>query len=291
MSFAVAQVVCLLLMTADMVARTWRIVWLLRGIGQAVTFADALVLNAFGDAAAALTPARLGGEPARLAGMVRAGVPPVAGVAAISYEVVAAWPVIIGFGAALLWAFAPEWLATTGPAFVSTMASMWPWFVAVAAATVVAAFLARRAAVRWAHRIRRPGRRLWSLWRRMPPGPLLASIPLTLVNLATRTAILPVLALTLADPPSIGPVALGAFALLYSQLVLPTPAGIGGVELGFLAGAAGSFGTGEGMLLLLWRFYTVGLGVVLGGYFLVRLYGWPAARRLVFGDPAPARTK
>jgi hypothetical protein len=45
------------------------------------------------------------------------------------------------------------------------------------------------------------------------------------------------------------------------------------------------------MLLLLWRFYTVGLGVVLGGYFLVRLYGWPAARRLVFGDPAPARTK
>ena len=291
MSFALAQVVCLSLMTADMVARTWRIVWLLRGIGQTVTFADALVLNAFGDAAAALTPARLGGEPARLAGIVRAGVRPVEGVVAISYEVAAAWPVIIGFGALLLWAFAPEWLATTGPAFISTAATMWPWLVAVAVATVVAAFLARRAAVRWAHRIRRPARRLRSLWRRMPPGTLLASIPMTLVNLATRTAILPVLALTLADPPSLGPVALGAFALLYSQLVLPTPAGIGGVELGFLAGAAGSFGTGEGMLLLLWRFYTVGLGVVLGGYFLVRLYGWPAARRLVFGDPAPARTK
>ncbi len=112
MSFALAQVVCLSLMTADMVARTWRIVWLLRGIGQTVTFADALVLNAFGDAAAALTPARLGGEPARLAGIARAGVRPVEGVVAISYEVAAAWPVIIGFGALLLWAFAPEWLAT-----------------------------------------------------------------------------------------------------------------------------------------------------------------------------------
>ena len=291
MSFALAQVVCLLLMTADMVARTWRIVWLLRGIGQRVTFMDALVLNAFGDAAAALTPARLGGEPARLAGMLRAGVPPEESVVAISYEVAAAWPVIIGFGAALTWAFAPQWLATTGPAFASAAAGMWPWLVAVVIATVVAAFLARRVAVRWAHHIRRPVRRLKSLWRRMPPGPLLASVPMTAVNLVARTAILPILALTLVDPPAMGPVALGAFALLYSQLVLPTPAGIGGVEFGFLAGAAGSFGAGEGMLLLLWRFYTVGLGAVLGGYFLIRLYGWPAARRLVFGGraPAPAR--
>jgi uncharacterized membrane protein YbhN (UPF0104 family) len=282
MSFALAQVVCLLLMTVDMIARTWRIVWLLRGIGQTVTFADALILNVFGDAAAAVTPARLGGEPARFAGLLRAGVPPEEGVVAISYEVVAAWPVVIGFGAVLTWAFAPEWLATTGPAFLSAAASMWPWLVAVGLATVLAAFIARRVAGRWAHRLRRPARRLKSIWRRMPPGPLLASVPMTLVNLAARTAILPVLAMTLVDPPAMGPVILGAFVLLYSQLVLPTPAGIGGVEFGFLAGAAGNFGAGEGMLLLLWRFYTVGLGAVLGGYFLVRLYGWPAARRLVF---------
>lgn len=287
MSFALAQVVCLLLMTADMIARTWRVVWLLRGIGQNVTFADALILNIFGDAAAALTPARLGGEPARLAGMLRAGVRPEPGVVAIGYEVAAAWPVIIGFGVLLAWAYAPEWLATTGPAFVSAALDMWPWLVAVGLATVLTAWVARRVAANWASRIRRPVRRLWSLWRRMPPGPLVASIPMTLVNLVTRTAILPVLALTLADPPAMGPIALGAFALLYSQLILPTPAGIGGVEFGFLAGAAGSFGQGEGLLLILWRFYTVGLGAVLGGYFLVRLYGWPAARRLVFGGPRP----
>lgn len=289
MSFALAQVTCLMLMTADMIARTWRIVWLLRGIGHKVTFGDALILNIFGDAAAAVTPARLAGEPARLAGMLRAGVRPEGAVVAISYEVAAAWPVIIGFGVVLAWAFAPSWFATTGPAFVSAAVGMWPWLVAVVVVTVLAAVVARHAAAGWARRILRPARRLGSLWRRMPPGPLVASVPMTLVNLLARTAILPVLALTLADPPALGPVALGAFALLYSQLVLPTPAGIGGVEFGFLAGAAGSFGPDHGILLVLWRFYTVGLGAVLGGILLVRLYGWPTARRMVFSGRAPGR--
>jgi len=111
---------------------------------------------------------------------------------------------------------------------------------------------------------------------------------MTVVNLVTRTAILPVLAMALPDPPAFGPMMLGSFALLYSQLVLPTPAGVGGVEFGFLAGAAGSFSQHEGLLLLLWRFFTVGFGVLVGGIFLVRLYGWPAARRLLSGHAAAA---
>ena len=87
---------------------------------------------------------------------------------------------------------------------------------------------------------------------------------MSFLNLATRVAILPVLALTLPSPPAMGPLALGSFALLYSQLVLPTPSGAGAVELGFLGGAAGDLGTGEGWLLLAWRFYTNGIGVILG---------------------------
>ena len=100
-------------------------------------------------------------------------------------------------------------------------------------------------------------------WRRMPRWPLVASIPLSFLNLATRVAILPVLALTLPSPPALGPLAVGSFALLYSQLVLPTPSGAGAVELGFLGGAAGDW-AGEGWLLLAWRFYTNGIGVLLG---------------------------
>ena len=103
---------------------------------------------------------------------------------------------------------------------------------------------------------------------------------MTLINLVTRVAILPVLALTLPDPPAMGPLAVGSFALLYSQLVLPTPSGAGAVELGFLGGAAGDLGSGEGWLLLAWRFYTNGVGVILGVILAVRIYGWPALRRL-----------
>jgi uncharacterized membrane protein YbhN (UPF0104 family) len=115
----------------------------------------------------------------------------------------------------------------------------------------------------------------------MPRWPLVASVPLSLINLVTRTAILPVLALTLAHPPALGPMMLGSFALLYSQLVLPTPSGAGAVELGFLGGAAGDLGDDQGWLLFWWRFYTSGIGVILGVWLAAQIYGWPALRRLV----------
>jgi uncharacterized membrane protein YbhN (UPF0104 family) len=123
----------------------------------------------------------------------------------------------------------------------------------------------------------------------MPRWPLVASIPLSLVNLVTRVAILPVLALTLANPPAMGPMMLGSFALLYSQLLLPTPSGAGAVELGFLGGAAGDLGSDQGWLLLAWRFYTNGVGVVLGVWLAAQIYGWPALRNLVRQSTAEVR--
>ena len=160
---------------------------------------------------------------------------------------------------------------------------MWPWLLVVIIVTVIAGVAASRLSPPWTHWIKRPANRVKFYWRSMPIRPLLASLPLTAVNVVGRTAILPVLAMTLPNPPPLGPMVLGSFALLYSQLILPTPAGAGGVEFGFLAGAAGRFGEREGLILALWRFYTLGLGLMLGGYYLVTLYGWPTARRLVLG--------
>jgi uncharacterized membrane protein YbhN (UPF0104 family) len=124
-------------------------------------------------------------------------------------------------------------------------------------------------------------------WRRMPVWPLVASLPLSFLNLATRVAILPVLASTLPDPPELGPMVLGSFALLYSQMLLPTPSGAGAVELGFLGGAAGDLGGRSGWLLLAWRFYTNGVGILLGVGLAAHAYGWPALRRLArrWSDP------
>jgi uncharacterized membrane protein YbhN (UPF0104 family) len=84
---------------------------------------------------------------------------------------------------------------------------------------------------------------------------------------------LPVLALALPDHPPVGVMMVGSFVLLYSQLVLPTPAGVGAVELGFLAGLAGDLGSGEGELLVAWRFYTVGAGALLGAILAVSIVG------------------
>ena len=173
------------------------------------------------------------------------------------------------------------------PRLSAAAVSAWPWVVVVAVASVVAWRAARRVASPAVRQLQRPVKRALVYWRRMPRWPLVASVPLSLINLAARVAILPVLALTLPSPPAIGPLALGSFALLYSQLVLPTPSGAGAVELGFLGGAAGDLGDGEAWLLLVWRLYTNGIGVLLGIVLAARIYGWPALRQLAgrWSDP------
>jgi uncharacterized membrane protein YbhN (UPF0104 family) len=274
-----AHLLCLALVLADLVARAWRIQWILRGLDYPVRFSDAFVLNAFGDAACALTPLRLGGEPARLAGMLRSRVPATAAFVGISLEVLAAWPVIIVASGWLLWRYAPEWWDMAGPRLSSAAEHAWPWVLLVAILSLAAWRYARGIASPAMRHVRRPVRRALVYWRRMPMWPLVASIPMSIVNLGARVAILPVLASTLPEAPPLGPMLLGSFALLYSQLVLPTPSGAGAVELGFLGGAAGDLGDRSGWLLLAWRIYTNGLGVVLGVVLAAHVYGWPALRR------------
>jgi len=280
-----AHLVCVALVAADLVARTWRIQWIVRGLGHRITFKDSFILNAFGDAACALTPLRIGGEPARLAGMLRSRVPATAAFVAISLEVLAAWPVIVVGAGWLIWHHAPAWWTLAGPRLGAAARVAWPLVLAVVVASVLAWKAARRVTSPLKH-LRRPIRRALVYWRRMPPWPLIASIPMTFLSLTARVAILPVLALTLPNPPELGPLAVGSFALLYSQMVLPTPSGAGAVELGFLGGAAGDLGEGEGALLLAWRMYTNGIGVILGVVLAARIYGWTALRQLAgrWGD-------
>lgn len=276
-----AHLICVGLVAVDFLARAWRIQWIIQGLGHELTLKDSFILNAFGDAACALTPLRIGGEPARLAGMLRSRVPATAAFVGISLEVLAAWPVIILAVAWLAWQYAPAWWLSAGPRLGAAAADAWPWILAVFLISVIAWLYARRIASPVSRHLRRPVRRALVYWRRMPRWPLVASLPMSLVNLVARVAILPVLALTLPDPPAMGPMLLGSFALLYSQLLLPTPSGAGAVELGFLGGAAGDLGSHQGWLLLAWRFYTSGIGVLLGIWLAARIYGWPALRKLV----------
>ncbi len=282
-----ATLLCIALVIVDLVVRAWRIQWIVQGLGHRIGFWDSFVLNAYGDAACALTPLRIGGEPARLAGMLRSRVPASAAFVAISLEVLAAWPVILLVAGWLIWRYAPAWWDTAGARLVEAAAGAWPWVLLVAVVSVATWKYARRVASPAVRHVRRPVRRALVYWRRMPVWPLVASLPLSFLNLATRVAILPVLAMTLPAPPDLGPMLVGSFALLYSQLLLPTPSGAGAVELGFLGGAAGDLGARAGWLLLAWRFYTNGVGVLLGIGLAAHAYGWPALRRLArrWSDP------
>jgi uncharacterized membrane protein YbhN (UPF0104 family) len=280
MTLLEATLVCVALVVVDLLARAWRIQWIVQGLGHPIGFWDSFTLNAYGDAACALTPLRIGGEPARLAGMLQSRVPATAAFVAISIEVLAAWPVILVAAGWLAWRYAPTWWATAGPRLATAAVDAWPWVLAVGVVSVLVWWYARRMGSPGVRHVRRPVRRAMVYWRRMPRWPLVASLPMTFLNLATRVAILPVLASTLPHPPELGPMLLGSFALLYSQLILPTPSGAGAVDLGFLGGAAGDLGGRAGWLLLAWRFYSNGVGVILGIALAAHTYGWPALRRL-----------
>jgi uncharacterized membrane protein YbhN (UPF0104 family) len=285
LSTPVANLICLGLVAGDLIVRAWRIQWYVRGLGVPVSFWDAFVANAFGEAACAVTPLRLGGEPARLAGLLRTRVPAPAALVAISVEILAAWPIVVGIGIWLGWRYAPEWWEQAGPALTRSARHSVEWMVVIGLLTLAAWILVRRRFPRHQSRLRRSARRMLVYWRRTPSWSVLASFPCTAGNVVARVAILPVLVLTLHDQPPLGPVLLGSFALLYSQLILPTPSGVGAVELGFLAGAAGDLGDDAGRLLVIWRLYTSGIGVVLGAILAVRYFGWESVRRMLKPEP------
>src|SRR3954469_17100677 len=139
-----AHLICIVLVAVDLLARAWRIQWIVQGLGHRLTVRDAFVLNAFGDAACALTPLRIGGEPARLAGMLRSRVPATAAFVAISLEVLAAWPVIIVAAGWLAGGYAPEGWLEAGPRLGAAAERAWRWVVAVAIVSLLAWRVARR---------------------------------------------------------------------------------------------------------------------------------------------------
>lgn len=285
MTLLQAHLLAAALLSLDMLARAGRIHLFLRGAAQRVAFWRVFVANVFGDAAAAVTPMRLGGEGARLVGLLRSGVPfpPLATVLAVE---VAAYSVVVALAAATVgWLFADEWWAEVGPEVVRAARRGAEWLVVlgvlVALAVLLAAWLRRRG-VGAAGRIPKPS---LAVLRGTAGWPLAASVPLTLLSVAARVAILPVLAYAWGDDSPLAVLVTASFALTYGQFLLPTPAGAGAVELAFAGGVAGEEGAADPGLMLAWRLYTFVLPVVLGFGLAAFTYG-PGTLRAVFGGGA-----
>ena len=293
----VAHGACALIAIADLATRSLRLSLLGRSTGQRLSLRDAFLSIIWADAASGVTPMRFGGEAAKLGGLLRARLPLRAALIVLGLEMVVTYPWVVLLGGWLLWRFAPEWWAQTGPGLAPALRTSGPWVGAMLLLTAGSLWLW------WRYKHRHPQEAhlapvrdlvarptLRQAWRSIRWGPVLLASPLSLVNIVGRTAMLPLLVMTLPDHAPQGVLWVGSFALLYSQLVLPTPAGAGPVELGFLSGAAGNLGPEAALLLIAWRFYTVGLGVILGAWAAVRVLGWQTISgwaRQVGAAPSP----
>jgi uncharacterized membrane protein YbhN (UPF0104 family) len=240
--------------------------------GTTLTLGQAVAVNAYGEAASAITPARAGGDPARFVALLRDGVSAARALAALATEMLIDCVLLAAAAVILLLAWGET--AATGARRLAALAATPHARVLVVAVLVLAA--ASVVALRW---YRRQGSAqelaasladAWRAARDLGSRRVSGSAALTGLSMIARTAILPVLA---AGLPGLDPraVVVGSFALLYGQLVLPTPAGAGGVELGFVGGFAGALAPAAlAELLVAWRIYTLILGAGLGALLLAR---------------------
>lgn len=228
-------------------------------------------INMMGDAIAYVTPGRLGGEPLRFFGFLRAGATAPAVLAAFAIEFLIDAVLLVVVGVLLAVAFRAEgadWLARLVVLLRSPTARL------VAMLTIVAALISVLVAKRMSGRL--PARWVRTLIdalhavRITPPNVLAGATLTTMVSIAARTAILPVLAPKVAGL-SLGGVTLASYVLMYGQMMLPTPAGAGGVELGFIAGFQTALDAeARTALIALWRFYTLVVPVVAGALLMAR---------------------
>ena len=281
MSLLGAHLICCVLVAIDLLTRALRFQWLLAGLRTPVSFRDAFVMTTVADAAAAVTPNRVGAEPTRLAAAAFAGVPVTAAFVAVIIELTVTIPVTVAAAGWLALIYAPRWWHSAKPLLKETASHTWPWVVVLIVVGIAAWIVVRRALPKASTEVKRSTRRAWAYARRMPAWPLLASVPLTFIGLAARVAILPVLALTLPFPPPIGPLTFGSFALLYAQILVPTPSGAGVIDLGFVGGAVGNLGEHHRRLLFIWRVYTTFAVVAIGVIVALRVYGAAALSALV----------
>lgn len=257
------QLVALALCGGEILVRAVRLRILVPGSGLSLW--QAITVNAYGDAASAVTPGRLGGDPARFLGFRRAQVADAEALAAIAVEALIDWVLIALAMFVLSIAFAGAAMAGTRRLVALATGPRARLLV-----TLVLVLVALSAVLVWWYHHRSKSAvsstlvLAWQRARTLGWRSVALVTTLTIVSMVARTAILPVL---VAGVPRIdsGAVILGSFALLYSQLVLPTPAGAGGVELGFVGGFAGTLSAGDlATLLLSWRAYTLILGAALG---------------------------
>jgi uncharacterized membrane protein YbhN (UPF0104 family) len=257
MTITVSQhLAALALVLLDMLARGVRIRVLLPG-----AVPQALAINTCGDALAAVTPARLGGEPLRFLAFQRSGATAPAILAAFVTE--AAVDMILAVVIGLMLAAGLAGAAEIGLAHlllsVVSATGLRLTFIALVgiALGALAAVALRR---RWRARLIPGARDAWQILSTRSRWVLARVVGLAFLSLAARGAVLPVLAAGAVGVP-LGTLLSGSLGLSVMQTLLPIPSGLGPVDLGFAVWFSSTLSGGEiARLLVLWRLYTIALG-------------------------------
>jgi uncharacterized protein (TIRG00374 family) len=252
---------CVILVLVDIAARSWRIGVVFYAMEIRIPALDCLTLTMLGDAGAALTPWRAGGEPARAFGATRAGAPAGRTIVGLGLESAVTYIVLFAMGMALAIVFGASWMEAVkhGTSFLTK-----PWVIAgVAAIVSVGAYAYHRLPAHLVSRFTAAVVEALRQLRAAPTSEIAMLVILSVVSIGARVAILPLVAAAFGEFPPIGGITLASFGLLNGQVLAPTPSGAGAVEL---AAAAGAFGTKEhtGAILATWRVYTTILPIILG---------------------------
>jgi uncharacterized membrane protein YbhN (UPF0104 family) len=257
----VFHALCLGLVVADVVARSYRIAFVLKTMHSPIPTADAYSLTLFGDAAAGLTPWRIAGEPARVFGATHGGASATTSVIGLGVESLVNYIVLTIIGIALASAFGAEWASVLHG---STHFLTHPITIAVLIVLVIfGVFTFTRLPPHVARRAREFLSGAAHQLRRVGPHALAIIAVLSTISLVSRIAILPLVVTAFDEHPPLGVVSLASFALLNGQILTPTPSGAGAVEL---AATSGFMGVKEhtGAILAAWRVYVTILPIIAG---------------------------
>jgi uncharacterized membrane protein YbhN (UPF0104 family) len=267
------HVAALGLVALELIGRSLRIAYLARSLHVPLTVRQGLTVQIAADGAAAITPARLGADPAKLFMIGRAGSDLPRSGAILAGEAVSEAIVLALLVAAIALCFggpglvalgALSYVVSTGALVVLALVASGPTRKRILRVLPMPARWRLRA-VPAMHRFARHARRLLML-----PARVRLSIALaTLLHITARVSLLPLLCIGRVDVASFPSLVAWAFTLLYAGALVPLPSAGGAIELGFTA-ALGSLMHGPVLIVILlwWRIYTFYLGALTGALLL-----------------------
>lgn len=277
-----AHALALMAFFIGIAARGDRIVAVAQGLGIPLSFRDSIRAQLAGDAWGAVTPSRVGSDPAKMAVFHKAGIGLGQGGALLLAEMMAEAAVLLAAGVVIAALVPGGWwvalgvggyaVAVSASGAAAYAATGWP------AASPPAFWGALRlGASRWGAVRRATGdfRMHAGALRHLPIRSIARILAATVAHIAARLAILPALVLTLAagggaTGSSVMDLILRPFFTLYATALLPPPGGGGGVEVVF-ATVLGSVLPPATLAagLVWWRVYTFHLGALVGWLSLV----------------------